>query len=274
MTDSKRPQQIKEDKWAEYIRAKAGTRGDVNPAIPYIIRPRRTALLDPKPTLLWNPVLGSTRYVVSVRDRDRTIWQGETSESQLVYPGNPPLEPGGEYTLTVESDKGASSRDEELSEELLDELKFWILAPEAAERVRAEVEEAQRERTGDAETLAVARTYMQYELRAEAIALLDAAVERESQTTEIYLTLADLYVETDLGSYAESFYQEAIEMAQKAGEAEQKARAAASLGRVYAIFGNAEAAIHWLTQAKEGFEALEDTQTVEELASAIEELSA
>ena len=47
--------------------------GGTDPNIPYVISPRRTAVLDPKPILRWNPVEGTTQYTVGRASEKRGI---------------------------------------------------------------------------------------------------------------------------------------------------------------------------------------------------------
>ncbi|MDJ0577978.1 MAG: hypothetical protein QNJ65_22815, partial [Xenococcaceae cyanobacterium MO_234.B1] len=84
-----------------------------NEIIPYIISPRNTALLNNRPILRWNAVPGATRYEVLVQDASLTLdWQTETSNTEIEYPGEPPLQPDSYYLLIVETDKGNSSEEE------------------------------------------------------------------------------------------------------------------------------------------------------------------
>ena len=244
-------------------------RSDYNPLIPYIIRPRRTALLDRQPLLRWNGVPQATRYIVSFRTRKGTVWQVDTSETQLVYPGDPALEPGVEYLPIVESDTGVSSRDEAVPSMA----KFRLLDLETVAQVQAEVEQARQEWTGEMQTLAVAYVYMKSELRAEAIDLLEAVVEEGSQMAAIYLTLGELYVEVGLSLKAKPFYLRAIELASEAGDLEEKTMAAVGLGEVSEALGNVEEAIARLNEAKEGYAALGDEEAVKELEEKLAELS-
>ncbi len=66
------------------------TKGAHSPLIPYIIRPRGTRLLDGKPMLRWNPLPGARFYEVRINGGKRT-WNATTQETEIVYPGDPPL---------------------------------------------------------------------------------------------------------------------------------------------------------------------------------------
>lgn len=110
-------------------------RGDIawTEGIPYIISPRRTALLNKQPILRWNAVIGAKSYTVSV-EGDNVNWTKQVSDTQLVYPGEQPLQPGGRYLLTIVADTGATSMEEPvkpggLNFSLLDatqsQLKCW-----------------------------------------------------------------------------------------------------------------------------------------------------
>ncbi|HBB33229.1 MAG TPA: hypothetical protein DC064_15880, partial [Cyanobacteria bacterium UBA9273] len=141
--------------------------------IPYIISPRRTALLNPKPILRWHPVAGAKSYTVTL-EGDGVQWQTQLSDTQVIYPGDPPLKPGGHYTLTVETDTGVSSLDEPVKP---GGLGFSMLDANQTERVElAVVEITQQSWTEQAKAIALANLYTDNGLNAEAIATLETLV--------------------------------------------------------------------------------------------------
>lgn len=89
----------------------ASTRGG-DPDIPYLISPRSTKLLDSTPTLRWHAPPGASSYIVQVHGGTLTWTAENVTETSLVYPGKPSLEPGVIYQLTVTDDLGRSSQDE------------------------------------------------------------------------------------------------------------------------------------------------------------------
>ena len=58
--------------------------GGDDPNIPYIISPRRTAVLDSQLTLRWNPAPGATRYTVQLIGPNMN-WETEVSGTEVTY---------------------------------------------------------------------------------------------------------------------------------------------------------------------------------------------
>lgn len=242
-------------------------RDRINPLIPYIISPRHTLLLNPLPTLNWNAVPGASRYNVSLLADEDVIWQTDLSETFVVYSGKPPLESGVDYLLMIEADTGASSQEEDLPD-----LGFGLLGENEAQRVSEGVEQlVNLDLAQEAKSLALVHLYKGYDLKAEAIATLEALVNKGSQTAAVFRTLGDFYLEIGLNLLAESRYLRAIELA--AADVEGQALVAASLVKVYEAIANRQEAIHWLTQARNRYQILGDMQRLEELEKQQRELN-
>ncbi len=244
-------------------------RGTINYRIPYIISPRRTSLLNDKPTLRWNAVPDATSYTACVRGPKKAIWQTEVSGTEVVYTGDPPLESGVDYLLIVNADTGASSQEEELP----GTRKFRLLDETDARQVRSDIEQlAQKELAGEARVLSLVYLYIGYDLRAEAIEKLELLVGDESQTAAVYRLLGDLYQQVELSFQAEERYLKAVELAKKAGDREGEAVAAAGLGTIYDVLGNPSEAIGWLSQGRDGSANLGDAERVKELEEQLRQL--
>ncbi|MEQ9233129.1 tetratricopeptide repeat protein [Coleofasciculus sp. E2-BRE-01] len=236
-------------------------RGGTNSLIPYIISPRRTFLLNALPILRWNAVPGATHYRVSVIDEseDDVLWETQVNASEVVYPGEPLLAMGVDYSFIVEADTGTSSLQEEMPD-----LGFRRLDKAQAKSVLSVLEQpAHRELTQEAQALAKAYLYIGYELRTEAIETLEAWVKQDSQTAAVYRTLGELYQEVGLHRLAETHYLRAFKLA--SFDIEGQAVIAARLGEVYQALGNSEAARRWFIQARDGYVVLGDSQWVSEL---------
>lgn len=236
-------------------------RGGVNPLIPYVIRPRRTALLDPLPTLEWNAAQDATGYSVYLQVAGETIWETETEETRLVYTGEPSLEPDVDYQLLVEANTGTSSSDDDMP----DGVAFQLLSSSKAQQVQAAMQQARQAFTAEKQPLAVLSIYRTYELRAEAIHLLETAIQQGSRGVEIHQALGELYSEVGLILKAEETYREAVRLAEDTDDLVAQAAAAAGLGTVYAGLKKQGEALYWLTQAKYGYEALGEMEVVKAL---------
>lgn len=237
-----------------------------DPLIPYVISPRATKLLSPKPILRWNPVLGVTSYTVSIRGLD---WQETVSATEVVYPGTPALEAGKVYLLIVEADNGRSSRDEGMPD-----LGFSLLHNEETERIRTDSATiAGINLPDEGKAFALAQLYGGYGLYAEAIEMLEKVADAGSQAANVYRSLGDFYWQIGLSRLAEDRYLQAVNLAEAAGDTEALAAAQTGLGEVYMALGNKSEAVRWLTQAQAGYEALGDSDHVSEVAELLAEIS-
>jgi tetratricopeptide (TPR) repeat protein len=242
-----------------------------NETIPYIISPRNTALLTDRPILRWNAVPGATRYKVRVQDAGLTLdWQTETSNTQIEYPADqPPLQPGSNYSLIVETEQGNSSDKEEGID-----LSFTVLDTQKAESVRTEVAKfKQLKLIQEAEGLALAYLYQGYDLKAEAIELLEGLVKRGSQTTAVYQILGDLYLQVGLSQQAKTSYLKALELAKQKEDLEGQAEAKVGLGEADYGLNNKDEAIAVLKKAQESYLLLGDHSQVQALEKRIAEVS-
>jgi len=236
-----------------------------DPAVPYIISPRRTELLDSNPPLLrWNPVPNATSYTVTLLGSN---WEVQTSEPQVLYSGDR-LEPGKSYLWVVDADTGASSRDEPTRP-----LNFHFLDKPTAQAVREEREKIEQQPLGETgKTLAIAHLYRQYDLAAEAIALLETLVESGKATAAIYHQLGDLYLQNlALVAPAERYYTQAIERVDPSN-LEAQTEIQVGLARSQIALGNVETAKRWLILAKNGYQALGNREKVEELERSLDRL--
>ena len=233
-----------------------------NETIPYIISPRNTIVLDNRPILRWNEVPGATRYQVRVQDAGLTLdWQTETSNTQIEYPGEPPLQPDSYYLLIVETDKGNSSEEEQGTD-----LSFTLLDAQKTESVGTEVAQLkQQQLTQEVEGLALVYLYQSYDLKAEAIQLLEGLVKQESQTAAVYQLLGDLYLQVGLNQQAKSPYLQALELAKRTEHLEGQAEVQFGLGKVEYGLGKKTETIEWLTQAQTNYQKLGDHSKVEEV---------
>lgn len=80
--------------------------------LPYIVYPRRTLILDVRPTLVWHDT--EPPYTVSITKDGETIWrQTGVMTNSITYPkGEPALVHDALYLLVVEDSAGKTSRDD------------------------------------------------------------------------------------------------------------------------------------------------------------------
>lgn len=264
------------------------TIGGTNPNIPYIISPRHTLLINRTPTLRWNPVSGAKRYTVKILSPAGIVWQTETTQSEIQYPGRPILQPGVPYSLVVQSDNLAISttdtasspefrilRDAERSvvqtkipslpsSKLLmpavalglsDFYHYYTLPPAA--------EPAYRLSEAEAET---------YRLTAEGIETLLPLIKAGTSSPSVYRMMGNLYWQTGLVQPAIVQYRKAIELGKKPEALEDLTEAQFRLGEIYVAIGDHSQAIEWCERAKQGYALLGDIEKMKFMEQQIQTL--
>lgn len=241
--------------------------GGDDPTVPYVITPHRGKILDGQPTIRWNPVAGVSRYTVRVTGSG-VYWETQVSGTEVVYPGEPGLKPGEEYLVVVEADGMSSQLDKG------GDYRFKLVYPDVAQRVQDKIDAiAQLDVSEDAQAWMIADVYVDEDLDSEAIAILESLVNSGSETVAVYQLLGDLYGHEGLNLLAQEQYEQAIEFAIASEDIEGEAAAQAGLAEVMNMLGEPEQAIRLFNQAKAGYEALGDSQRVEELQMRTQELA-
>ncbi|MCB0164224.1 MAG: hypothetical protein KDI79_08370 [Anaerolineae bacterium] len=242
----------------------ASTRGG-DSDIPYLISPRSTKLLDSTPTLRWHAPPGASRYTVQVFGGNLTWTAKNVTETRLVYPGKPSLEPGIIYQLTITDDMGHSSQDEGAVG-----LSFRVLSSDEAAEVEARRQQiAGLGLGGVAEAYAIAQYYAGQDLLAEATDMVERLVETGNDQAAIHQTLAEMYAQTGLLLPAQARYRQAIKLAERQHNIEILADSQAQLGEILIRLGNVDAGLAQLTQAKMHYETLGETQRIADIEQSL-----
>jgi hypothetical protein len=238
------------------------TRSNPSGDFPLVVAPRKTKLLNPRPTLRWTPVAGTTRYTVSVRG-PKVTWSTEVnSGTEVVYPDTAPaLLAGATYKVTVVAGNRSSD------EEPLPGLGFTLLNTDEAREVRAAETKIRALGLADTPTrLLLANLYASRErqLYAEAIAQLEG-LATTAQEAAVPRTLGDLYLTLGLNRLAEERYLQAFARSESAGDMEGQALAQHALGRIDEVLGNPGESAQRLRKAMELYQQLGDGKTVKEI---------
>lgn len=235
------------------------TRGANDPNIPYILSPRKTSLINNRPTLRWHPVEGAQSYSVRVFGLESGIdWEIDTKETQIVYSGEQPLPPDY-YWLSVETDKGQSSEEEY-------KIVFAVLSEEKAISILKEVEELQQQQLNEeAKSLALAHFYLTEDLKADAIELLEKSIVEDNQLVATYQLLGDIYKQIGLNKLAKERYLKGLELAQIESDLNSQAAIQKNLVTITLIIDGKDEALEWLEQAQISYEALGDESEVRQL---------
>ncbi|HIK09137.1 MAG TPA: tetratricopeptide repeat protein [Oscillatoriaceae cyanobacterium M33_DOE_052] len=232
-----------------------GTRGDaiagIDTNIPYLISPRRTHLLSPTPTIRWNAVTGANSYRLRVRGAG-VDWKTEVPTNEVVYSGETPLQPGQYYLITIITDTGANSNDDPGMQ-----LGFTILDDSQKATLQAELTELSQQQLGQpAQTIAQAELYRKYQLNAQAIETLEAAINSNQATETIYFNLAALYEEIQLTQSAINNYLLAFQIASESADIITKTEAAEKLAKIYSALKDTAQFQRFRQEAIQGYEIL------------------
>jgi hypothetical protein len=268
----------------------AATLGGVDASIPYLISPRHTLLLSHKPTFRWNRVIGATQYIVQVKNSRGTVWEATTQNSQIIYPGNPVLEPGVAYSVIVKASTGKSSEQDGVKQRPT-AIDFRILRAAAAEEVKKKVTAiTQNSLSPDVTALMLAsfygdyvlpasvaqtyelsdRTVDTYSLTTDAIDVLESQIKQGKKSPALYRTLGNLYWQIGLVRPAIECYSQALDLIQSPEDLEEWTLAQYSLGLIYAAIDDTANAHNHYRQARAGFLFLSDAQRANAIQRRIE----
>jgi hypothetical protein len=236
-------------------------------AIPIVISPRKTKLLDPHPVLRWSSVQDATAYTIGVRGSGLSWTTMVTAAATVTYPQSAPaLQPGATYKLTVST--AARSSDEESAAGL----GFTMLKPEEAQVVRDGETRIRSLRLSDAATrLLIASLYAGLGLTAEAIEQLESLFTSTKEPAVARL-LGSLYLGQGLSRLAEDRYLQGLDLAQKANDIEGQAADSNALGMVYEALGNKDEAIRRAQQAIAWYQKLGDSRSVQDIQTRLASL--
>jgi hypothetical protein len=224
-----------------------------------LISPRKTTLLNPRPTIYWQNTEQVTVNEIGITgsgvDWSRPV---EAWQNQLAYPDNEPeLQAGGSYRVIL----SASGGDVEPTVDL----GFSMLADSTAQVVRSEEARIQAMSINElAKNLLVAELYTSHGLYAEALELLQNSAGA-GQTVKGLLLQGTILLETDLDVHAIDYFQQALTLAQNNGDSEGQAEAYYLLGKTHNVLGDKQAAATHLQQALAIYQQLGDSVKVEKI---------
>lgn len=241
-----------------------------DPNIPYIISPRKTAILTPTPRFRWNSVTAASTYTVTLRGPDGIVWESVVEDHEIIYPGTPTLEPDIPYSLTIKTElsPGADGVTTVTStDEGIPGLSFYLLPQAEIDQLRLELATiAQQNLTPLEATLKQARLYRDYNLMDTAIALLESFRRERSCAIEISRLLGELYLQVSLNTFARDAFTEARRLA---SETENLvAQADASVFLAYLALGSqtSDEAIQLLHEAQTLYSSQNESEKAEAVA--------
>jgi hypothetical protein len=254
-----------------------------NSAIPIIISPRGTLLLNTRPTLRWTAVPKSTSdastvptapvYRVSIyTDNMKLVWSKEgIKKTELAYPSDMPELAPGDYLLMVSTDTGSSDQENGAGH------GFTVLPkcsdrparngnPQCLAKQVRDKEKRLRQLNlpNDSTRLLIANLYASNELYAEAIEELNEVLNT-AKTPAVMRQLGGLYASIGLNREAEKTYSEALKLLQAENDPEGQALTLYALALTYETLGILDQAQMKYDEAIKAYENLGDNATVTEL---------
>lgn len=236
------------------------TRGDENRG-PVLLSPRDTAVLEPRPLLVWTQVAGAVEYEIEIRGTARTLIRVEAGDLQCGQGSGswhdldvcswrpsgrwPGLEPGTPVLLRIGDRRTVAAA--------RDSATIHLLPAQEQETVRETLRQIATLPLDEGSRLLLkAGGYARHGLYSDAIATYDEAL-RDQDVPAARVTLGDLYLDRGLTTLARREYRKAL-----AGVPDPAAQAAAELGLGYVAYLRkrfAEAEAHF-EHARKAYAAL------------------
>lgn len=251
----------------------ATPRADFNQNIPYIISPRKTAILTPAPHFEWNSVPTASQYTVTLRGPSGIVWQVTTENNEIIYSG-PLLEHSIKYALIIDAEVHEEPDKTVIISSTLEGpygLFFYILSQEEIERLSLELSAAD-----DSEldllnaSLERVRIYRDYNLLSNAISLLEELKNQNYSSALMFRILGEIYLQTGLNSRSYSAFSYASDLAVETGDFQQVADINAFLAYLALARRDVDEAIRLLNHAKNIYSNLGSDYKVEEVVEWLE----
>lgn len=231
---------------------------------PVVVSPRKTMLLNLRPTIRWAPIAGAkesdTYRVTLYGDGMELIWTKEVaSETRLTYPDKEPsLTPGRTYKVVVTSNGLSSEQDHSPG------LGFTTFSVGQAQALADE--EIKRRQLGLPETqtrFLICNLFAARELYSEAIEQAQDILAITKQPA-VALMLGDLFAAIGLNREAEKEYLEVLSLT-PADDLETVGSTTRSLAKVYENLGIYDRAIARLKEARRAYQRLRNRAIVNAL---------
>ena len=240
-----------------------------NPTEPYIISPRKTYLINKKPTIHWNKVPDATSYVVSIMNGSEVHWQQEeVVGTEIVYPGEPLLNSGVLYSIKIESNNNFSS--ESVSSE--PGWGFRMLDEELSQNLQNAIADVEQKSAGEESDLELVSLYMGYGVSVEAIEKLEQLANAESQDADVYCTLGELYSGVGLHLRAKELLEKALTLLETGCDVKGQIIVKVALANVKAALEINNESGSLLQEAQSKFESLANEEHRKEVQERLEGL--
>lgn len=239
--------------------------------IPYVISPRSTRLLSSTPLLRWRAADGASYYTACLRPvSEKCIWKAQTEDTQVRYPGDPPLLPGKMYILEVTADNHRTS-----AEDVAPGTEFQIIQVGERSRIEAALALLKSAPLTDAErNFAIAQFYAAKDLKADALEVIRELERTDVSLPRLSLLAGDLYRGSALPVEAADAYAQAAALATSPAleDAEAGAQAHMSLGAIFVELGEIDTAKAAYQTARKLFVRLGDSTSVTKVDEELDKL--
>lgn len=248
------------------------SRAPFNTSLPYIVSPTNTTLLKAKDLEIeWNPSPGATTYQVQISGPG-VNWQTKVNQTRVIYPNPEEFKPDYRYTIQIVADNGLKS-----------ETGITQISTTEAKRVTKEQQQIMvLELEPNTKAIGLALFYknyihsdperQSYALNNQAIQVLKRRVDEGTDNSQIYLLLADTYLDVKLPLKAQEYYHKALELSSKANQPTRQTESYLGLGRIAEGQSLYRDAIQYLKSAQELIQEDGDTEQIEELRIRIRRL--
>lgn len=230
-----------------------GSRGGIRGDIPYLITPRKTAVLSSTPSFQWNAVATASSYTVTLWGPDGILWETIARTNRIDYPAFPPLEPGTNYALTVKTEHQQGNNGPVAvasTDEGVPGLGFSVLTETDTVQLARQLEAIASDLDPVVAGLERARIYREYALMGEAIRLLESLRVDAPDSIECHRLLGELYLQISLNRRARSMFTRSRSLATEAGDLAEQADASVFLAHIALSDRDSETAIQLLTEAQ------------------------
>lgn len=240
-------------------------RGKAERLLPYVITPRNTALLSNTPDLDWHNLPDVTSYNVTLISNDELVRPSVQVEADSTkWPVEwAPIQGGFDYVLIVE---GAGKYSDDANK-THSRLGFWLLDEKTMAGI--EIQTGQIKQAGldpVAQELLIADLYRNYQLRAEALKLLER-ISSAYPSPYVYLRIGEIYLETGNSNEAQIQFELAYKLAQSKSDLEAQAQAQYGSGLTWRAMNDENAANTAFREARKIFTAIGDQDSILEIDS-------
>jgi len=243
------------------------SRGGSDQSVPYVISPRKTRVLDSKPTIRWNAAPSATSYTVIVRASGFTWKVTGVKGTQVTYTGQP-LKAKVSYSVVIEAEGCTLSKCSSEEDDSQAGTGFTLVAEAEAQQIRSDAQQLAKQSLSDeAKALMLADFYAEHQLTSDAIQTLEALAKQGSKTVAVHQMLGEFYERVELSLLAKDQYGKALELAKTDRDMAAQAAAKMGLARIFWGLGSKEVAIRNLKEAQSAYKSLEDTERMKEIAA-------